>query len=204
VILEVVQPLVVDLVLLRAVQTGELRITPGRAIMARVVQTQIDAHNRGLITIAGELIEAELPRHVKPGDELRLTVRHVTADKVELSMGDHGTAALQMPPPAAIPLPGGATLTVDEEGSQGRAPGGGDDQVHTLSLRYETPALGAVDLRFVLDAGALKLAVTVPAGQPHNLAQSHAAELSQSLRDQLHRPVELIISPRREPLDVYA
>jgi hypothetical protein len=204
VILEVVQPLVVDLVLLRAVQTGELRITPGRAIMARVVQTEIAQHGRGLISIAGELIEAELPRHVKPGDELRLTVRHVTADKVELSMGDRGAAALQAPPPAAIPLPGGATLTVNDEDSHAQANRSHKDQTHTLSLRYETPELGAVDLRFALDAGSLKLVVTVRAGQPHDLAQNHAAELRQGLSDQLHRPVELVISPRREPLDVYA
>jgi hypothetical protein len=71
-------------------------------------------------------------------------------------------------------------------------------------LTYETPTLGAVDLRFVLDAGSLKLAVTVPAGQTHGLAQNRAAELRQRLSDQLHRPVELVISPRREPLDVYA
>lgn len=197
------QPLVLDLVLLRAVQTGELRITPGRAIMARVVQTQIAAQGRGLISIAGELIEAELPRHVKPGDELRLTVRHVTADKVELSMGDRGAAALQAPPPAAIPLPGGATLTVNDEGPPKRA-GADADQTHTLSLRYETPALGAVDLRFALDAGSLKLAVTVAAGQPHTLAKNQSNQLHDALSDQLHRAVELIISPRREPLDVYA
>jgi hypothetical protein len=204
VILEVMQPLVVDLVLLRAVQTGELRITPGRAIMARVVQTEIAQHGRGLISIAGELIEAELPRHVKPGDELRLTVRHVTADKVELSMGDRGAAALQTPPPAAIPLPGGATLTVNDDGSPPRTARTDTDHPHTLLLTYETPTLGAVDLRFVLDAGSLKLAVTVPAGQTHGLAQNRAAELRQRLSDQLHRPVELVISPRREPLDVYA
>ncbi len=203
-ILEAVQPVVVDLILLRAVQTGELRITPGRALMARVVQTPATPNGRGVISIAGELIEAELPRQVKSGDELRLVVRHVSADKVQLSLSDPSAAAPQAPPPIEVPLPGGASLRVNDEDEPATAAQGADTQTHTLSLRYETPALGPVDLRFVLDAGSLKLSVTLPPGQPHQLAQQTAADLRQALGDQLHRAVELIISARREPLDVYA
>jgi hypothetical protein len=204
VILEAMQPVVVDLILLRAVQTGELRIAPGRALMARVAQTQLGAGNRGLISIAGELIEAELPRQVKPGDELRLVVRHVSADKVELSLSDPRATNLQAPPPAEVPLPGGATLAVNDEEPRGRAAGTTERETHTLSLRYEAPALGAVDLNFILDHGSLRLAVTLPAGQALELATQSADELRQALGEQLHRTVEVSVSGRREPLDVYA
>jgi hypothetical protein len=204
VILEAMQPVVVDLILLRAVQTGELRITPGRALMARVVQTQLGASTRGLISIAGELIEAELPRQVKPGDELRLVVRHVSADKVELSLSDPRAINPQAPPPAEVPLPGGGTLSVNDQESRGGTAGTADRETHTLSLRYEAPALGAVDLNFVLDNGALRLAVTLPGGQALALATQSADELRQTLGEQLHRTVEVSVSGRHEPLDVYA
>lgn len=201
--LEPVQPLVVDLILLRAAQAGELRIAPGRGLMARVAQTT--PSGRGLLSIAGELIEAELPKQVKPGDELRLVVRHVSEGKVELSLSDPRAPAMSPPPPAEVPLPGGAMLRVNEDGESGRdAASAGRPDTHVLSLQYETPALGAVDLRFVLGAGSLQLAVTLPAGRPAELARAEADQLRQALGDQLNRAVELVISPRREPLDVYA
>ena len=45
-------PIALDVRLIKAVLGSELRIAPGRAIMARVVNT--DGRGRGVITIAGE------------------------------------------------------------------------------------------------------------------------------------------------------
>jgi hypothetical protein len=201
-----VQPIVVDLFLVRAAQAGELRIAPGRAVMARVVQARAAEGGRGLLSIAGELIEAELPRQLTPGDEVRLVVRHVSADKVHLSLGDPRAPGPPAPPPAAeIPLPGGGTLRVpDDDAREQQAARPNDGHSHTLSLRYEAPALGAVDFRFALDRESLQIAVALAPGSPLDLAQQNADTLEHALTQQLDRAVRVTVSPRREPLDVYA
>ena len=79
-------PINVDIRLIKAVLGGELQIAPGRALMARVVTA--DGLGRGSLNIAGAVIDASLPKDVLAGQELRLTVRHVSADRVELSMSD--------------------------------------------------------------------------------------------------------------------
>jgi hypothetical protein len=56
------QPLAIDLQLLRSLLLPEMRIVPGRALMARVVNA--DGNGRGSISIAGYLLDAELPKHV--------------------------------------------------------------------------------------------------------------------------------------------
>ena len=74
-----------------------------------------------------------------------------------------------------------------------------------MLLRYDAPALGAVDLRFEMDAGALHLGVTVSPGQTLDLAQADAERLRQAL-------AAVIPGPRRvgdryptpRPLDLYA
>jgi len=68
----------VDIRLIRAVLGAELRIAPGRAMMARVVS--LNPAGRGSLSIAGALIDAKLPPGVQAGDELRLTVRHVSPE----------------------------------------------------------------------------------------------------------------------------
>lgn len=199
------QPLVLDLFLLRMAQGGELRIVPGRALMARVVRA--DQSGRGVLSIAGELVEAELPKQVRPGDELRLTVRHVSADKVELSLSDPSARTAAQAASTAIPLPGGATLRIGDPNEDQQAnprTRNADPGTHILSLQYETPALGAVDLLFTLDPRSLSLNLTFAPGPPLDLAREDADELRQTLIQALGRSVELTVSPRREALDVYA
>ncbi len=194
-------PINVDIRLIKAVLGGELQIAPGRALMARVVTA--DGLGRGSLNIAGAVIDASLPKDVLAGQELRLTVRHVSADRVELSMSD------QSPPPGvdAAPLPGGGALRVTErdtsDGDGGSGSGEGAER-HTLSLRYDAPALGAVDLRFELDPSSLRVTATVGAGQPYDLALDGAGRLGDALTEAISRPVTVDVSPRREPLDVYA
>jgi hypothetical protein len=198
------QPMAVDLRVLRTLLTPDIKIVPGRAMMARVVVA--DGTGKGSLSIAGYLLEAELPKEVRTGQDLRLVVRDVSAERVLLSIADqHETPAqpAQAPvvPPPGVPLPGGGTLQVVERDAQGdaaRSPGS-----HTLTLRYDAPALGAVDLRFELDPGALRLGVTV---SPRALAAAHgdADDLRQALADELRRAISVVVSPRREPLDVYA
>jgi hypothetical protein len=200
-----VQPLAVDLLLLRSVLTPELRIAPGRALMARVVNA--DGAGRGTLSIAGAAFEAELPRHVKAGQDLRLVVREVTDNRVVLSLADHDAGASAVgpalaPAPPSIPLPGGGALTVHErEHRSGSAPG---EERDLLSIRYAAPNLGPIDLRFDLRAGTLHVGVTLDGGEPLRRAQAGATELRQALEENVKREISLKLAGRREPFDVYA
>ena len=197
-------PINVDIRLIKAVLGAELRIAPGRALMARVVTA--DGLGRGSLNIAGAVIDAALPKDIQAGQELRLTVRHVSPERVELSLSDQSAAAAAASS-KAVPLPGGGTVQVSERdagGSGGRGSGGSGTDRHTLTLRYDAPALGAVDLRFELDPDTLRLSATLTAGDPFERALDGAGELRDALTEALGRPVAVDISPRREPLDVYA
>jgi hypothetical protein len=202
-ILELMQPMAVDLRVLRALLTPEIKIVPGRAMMARVVVA--DGTGRGSLNIAGFQLEAELPRNVRAGDDLRLVVRDVSAERVLLAIADAHPEQQDTPVPVAapvqVPLPGGGSVQVTEREADGA--GAGNPDSHVLHLRYDGPALGAVDLRFELDPHSLRLAVTV---SPRVLAPARAAgdDLRQSLADELARGVSVTVSARREPLEIYA
>jgi hypothetical protein len=108
-------------------------------------------------------------------------------------------------PVAAAQLPGGGVLRVTEEDAQGsQSRSGGSPGSQTLSLRYDAPALGPVDLRFDLDAGSLRVNVSVAPGTPLSLAQARADELRDALTTGVGRPASVTVTPRHEPLDVYA
>jgi hypothetical protein len=193
-----VDPINVDIRLIRAVLGAELRIAPGRVLMARVVR--LNPAGRGSLSIAGALIDAKLPGGVQAGQELRLTVRQVSPERVVLGLSDHNAP----PPPPAAPLPGGGTVQVSERDAGGGGGSGSGADRHSLALRYDAPALGAVDLRFDLDPGSLRVSAVLAAGEPVELAQARATELRDALAEALGRPVTVDVSARREPLDVYA
>jgi hypothetical protein len=202
-ILEYMQPMSVDFRVLRTLLTPEITISVGRAMMARVVVA--DGGGRGSLSIAGYLLDAELPKNVKAGDDLRLVVRDVNAERVLLAISDAHpeTAAAPVPlaAPVTVPLPGGGNVQVTE-----RDAGGADSaspDAHTLSLRYNAPSLGPIDVRFELDPGSLRLGVTVARGALAP-AQSGSDDLRQALADELQRAISVTVSARHEPVDIYA
>jgi hypothetical protein len=203
------QPLAIHPRLLREAAGPGLTLTPGRGVMARVVVAE--AGGRGVLNIAGVPIEAQLPAGVQAGESLRLIVRSLDEHRVVLGLphespGDGQAAA---PPPAAqpeIPLPGGARLRLREEHED---PGGAPQTTRapgsaTLSLRYDAPSLGALDLSFSLDAGSLRLQIAAGAGAGYTFTREHADALAQKLEQSLGRNASVVVVPRREPLDVYA
>jgi hypothetical protein len=191
-------PIAVDIRLIRAVLGTELRVAPGRGLMARVMSA--DASGSGSLSIAGVLIDAKLPKGVQAGQELRLTVRDVTPERVVLSLSDQAAAMTAQVP---AELPGGGRVRVSERDASAQGAGAGTSR-HSLALVYDAPALGAVDLRFDLDPQSLRISVTLAAGEPADQAQVHAGELQDVLAEALGRPVAVQVTPRREPLDVYA
>jgi hypothetical protein len=195
-------PINVDIRLIKAVLGTELRIAPGRALMARVVTA--DGLGRASLNIAGAVIDASLPKDIQAGQELRLTVAHVSPDRVELSLSGQNPAAFAAAASEAVPLPGGGTVQVAERDAGGGAGGPQGAGRHALSLRYDTPTLGAIDLRFELDPETLRVSATLAAGQPFDLALDSAGKLGDALAAAVGRPVKVDVVPRREPLDVYA
>jgi len=198
-------PINVDIRLIKAVLGTELRIAPGRALMARVVTA--NGLGRGSLNIAGAVIDAALPKDVQAGQELRLIVRHVSTDRVELSMSDQTQQLVTAADADAVPLPGGGALRVAERDSSATGGGSGsgeDADRHSLALRYDAPALGAVDLRFDLDSGSLRVSATLRGGEPYESALDRAGDLRDALTDAVGLPVTVDVLPRREPLDVYA
>jgi hypothetical protein len=198
-------PIAVDIRLIKAVLGTELKIAPGRTLMARVVTA--DGTGRGSLNIAGTTLEAELPKDVQAGQELRLTVSHATPERVELAIVSSDQAAAATA--TSAPLPGGGTVRVAERDAGGGGSGGGSgsgsgDERHAVSLRYDAPSLGAVDLRFQLDPESLQVSAVLAPGAPVELAQDRAGQLQDALTQALGRPVKVDVSARYEPLDVYA
>ncbi len=199
------QALAVELRLMSDVGGPDLRLTPGRGLMARVMA--VDGQGRGVLNIAGAVIEAELPRHVRAGEELRLTVRALDEHRVVLELPREGTAAPgPSTPPPTVALPGGGALRAageeaggDSGSSGGRAPG-----AHTLALRYDAPALGPLDLRFELHPDGLRVTIAAAPGAALERVDAGAPALREALAERSERPVAVTILPRREPLDVYA
>jgi hypothetical protein len=228
-------PLAISPQALRVLIGPDIKIVPGRAVMARVVQAP--PGQKGSLSIAGYLLDAELPDDVQAGQDLRLVVKDVNAERVLLAITDplegeqsqqaarapdserapqsapaqQSTQAQPLADPSAaaqggwgpVLLPGGGSVQVTERDAGGR--GGRPGERQNVQLRYDAPALGAIDLRFGMDAGALSVSVTLAPGQPLELAQGGAESLRQALAASLPgRAVSVTVSPRREPLDVYA
>jgi hypothetical protein len=198
--------LAVDLALLRDVLLPGLRLTPGRAMMARVIEAPPQGAGRGTLAIAGYALTAELPAGVRAGQQLRLEVRDVTATRVLLQVSP--AAAGPPPPPpapsATVALPGGLTLRIADE-DEGSAGGGGAGDRRSLALRLDGPGLGPVDLRFALDPASLRVGISVAPGEPLRRAEAALGELRAALAPAGEgRQVAVTVVPRREPLDLLA
>jgi hypothetical protein len=197
------QPLAIDAALLRAVLTPDLKLAVGRELMARVATLTGDG--RGTLNLAGVPLPAELPDNVKAGDELRLVVRELTPDKVVLAIQEDAGQA-QPPPPMVdaplVPMPqGGSVQVTDRDAASAQR---GQDGTHTVTLRYDAAAFGPIDMTFTLSSGALRLALTVPQGSSYAAADGAATGLAERLTNATERPASVTVSPRREPIEVYA
>ncbi|HJS95239.1 MAG TPA: hypothetical protein VJ741_13330, partial [Solirubrobacteraceae bacterium] len=109
------EPIAVDIRLIRAVLGAELRVAVGRGLMARVVN--VNPGGRGTLSIAGVPVDARLPPGVEAGQDLRLVVRHVSPEQVVLGISQEaGAAAVQAQ--SAVELPGGGRVRVTERDAE--------------------------------------------------------------------------------------
>lgn len=194
------QPLAVDASLLRTVLASDIKLTIGRELMVRVAA--VGADGRGVLSLAGMLLEADLPDNVRAGAELRLQVRELTPEKVVLAIQQDAQQPLAAPVEAPrVALPGGGFVKVTERDAGGLLAAG--DQTHTVTVRYDAPTLGQIDLHFTLSAGALALTVAVAPGA-HETADDHATQLQGTLAAATERPATVTVVARREPVEVFA
>src|SRR4051794_39428613 len=180
-ILEAMDLLRVEAALLRA-NLPELVLRPGMTLPARVVERH---GQMGLLLLAGTPLSARLPDELKAGDRLRLRVEDV-GEQIVLRTVDTPAGqqpAQATPPELAFPLPNGAhaELRVTEKAEER----GGEDEPVTVALDYDSPALGTLDMRFVLQPGGGGLQVTVgaAAGAAEDRVRGAAEELRRALAD---------------------
>lgn len=195
----------VEAALLRTV-LPDLLLREGMKLVATVAER---AGQHGIIVLAGTPLAAQLPEEVQAGDVLRLVVMESTADKVVLRIADQPAATAPVTPPpvaVAVPLPGGQTarFAVEERDAGGGGRGAGDER-HEVRVTYASATLGRLELHLAMGGEeALRVNVRARAGAPFELAQAHAAELAAAIGAAAGRPAQVIVSPRHDPLDVYA
>lgn len=177
----------------------DLTVRPGTLLHGRVVDQRT-------LMLEGVRLQAKLPEGVVEGELLRLRVVESGLERLHLRVVERPQpeqAAQQSQPaapPVAVPLPGGATLTVlpdggkDGEGARRSGDGG------AVTVRFDSPALGRLDIR--LDGHAA--AVHVSAGDPSEAVRAAAPELGAALAGVAGRPVQVTVHPRVRTLDASA
>ncbi len=181
--------------LLRA-QLPEVTLREGASVMARVASHR---EGHGVLVLAGIPLNAQLPDGVEAGATLKLRIEEVSPERVVLRMDAQAVnplAAGQAPPrPDAPQLALGEPPRRDGDGEAGGA---------SVSLAFVSPVLGRIDLRIDLATRAVQVAVEAPAGPAFAAADGAAERLRATLEGTLERPAAVRVTPRREPLDVYA
>jgi hypothetical protein len=172
-----------------------LVLRPGMTLAARVAETH---GSRGLLMIGNAALAAQLPEGVKAGDTLKLRVQETSSERIVMRM----ESEVQQPPVVPVPLPGGqqAALYVDERDGERRR----SSEQAAVAITYRSPALGAIDFRLALEGGAVTAQVRAREGAPFELARAQAEELRDAVHRASGKPVQLTVSPRHDPLDVYA
>ena len=188
----------------------DLRMTPGATFVGRIMERNA---GHGLLNLGGTVLVAQLPEGVEAGARLRLAVQEVTPENVVMRIvpdpgGGSGAPAQAQPqqlpgtPPAvAIPLPDGTQaqmrleVVADEEADPLR-PGG--PSTKAVTVHYDSPALGRVDVRLVLGPNGLVAGVGAAAGAPVQLAEQHLGELRAGLSRAMGPPVDVPEGRRTE------
>lgn len=187
-------PVALDAALLK-LRLPDLVLRPGMEVVARVASR--GEGTRGAIVLAGTLLSAQLPEHVREGETLRLTVAETSPERIVLRLDAQLPPAGAVPPPPAPPR---SEHRLEEDGSRGAVGGRGGAAV---ALSYETPALGRLDLRLHRGPEGVSVVVTAPAGSA-GLAQDGAEALRSALEAKLGTAASVRVDVRREPFDAYA
>ena len=191
---------IVDLVLLRGL-FADTALRPGVVLPAKVLERE---GARGWLLLNGVRVNAQLPPELAAGDVFRVRVQEATGDRL----------ALQVLPQAA---PGGATPRRPPSASRcqaargfasrsqpdSRAPRGGEGGRRSITLRFDSPALGRLDFLIELAPDAASARVGVAAGAA-DVAAVRRTSCAAALAEATARRAEVRVEPREETLDVRA
>ena len=196
-ILERLDAISLDALLLRT-QAPELVLRPGMHIVGRVLERH---GGMGLLLLAGVPLSARLPDDIEVGRRLRLTVREVHSERVVLAVDPEAPPAL--PAPIVVPLPDGRSAQVEV---RERDPGGHGHERETASvtLAWESPAMGRLDLVVEVGAGGVRTTVAAAPGDALERCEDAADALRQALVGATGREAVVRVVPRHDPFDAYA
>jgi len=181
-------------------QLPDLLLRPGMTLFARVAERE---GRHGIIVLAGSPLVAELPDEVQVGDKLRLLVQDTRGDRVAMKLVQEQPSAAPQTPVIALPLPDGSQARIHVEDEESDA--SPDDPEHaSISIGYESPALGQIGFVLSLAPGAVNVHAEVAAGEAFDLASDAAEALRARLAEATGRAADVTVVPRREPLDLYA
>jgi hypothetical protein len=188
-----VEPVIAVTAALLRHQMPELVLRPGISVMARVASL---GQGHGVIVLAGIPVTAQLPPGIVAGETIKLHVQEVTQDRVVLRLDQSPLAA-----PMAAPAQPQAQIAVQEPPRQR---GQGGEGGASVALSFQSPSLGRIDLRIDLAAQALHVGVAALPGRPLEAAEDGSERLRATLESALGLRSTVRVTPRREPLDIYA
>ena len=189
------EPVVAIKTLLLQTQLPDITLRPGTSVVGRVASR---GEGHGVLVIAGIPLTATLPQEIgKTGETLRLSISDVTPERVTLRLDEVVNPAAQ-PPPAPADRP---RVTVQDPPS--RTTVGGEERAR-VALSFQSPSLGRLDLRIELAGGRVSVGVEAPPGRPYELADAASPRLHDGLRARTGLEAAVEVTPRREPLDLYA
>jgi hypothetical protein len=190
-----VEPVVAVKTLLLQTQLPDITLRPGTSVVARVLSR---GEGHGVLVIAGIPLTAQLPPEIgRTGETLRLSVADVTPERVTLQLEQVVPPAVQLP----VPHESRARVRVEEQPHTVRV---GGEERSSVALSFHSEALGRLDLRIEVAGMRVRAAVEAPAGRSFELADAASGRLHAGLHARTGLDAEVHITPRREPLDVYA
>ena len=200
-------------------ETGGPRLDVGAALVARVVSAP-QSGGRGLIALAGMLLEARLPAGLAAGQTLHLRVTradvHELVVRIQTAADDEHDqkAAAQLAGELALRgdgellrvalglaggplwLPGGAaaTITVEPEAEDDGA--GQDGSGGEAAFTLHCPQLGAVEVRLRLGPAGVRAGVITSPGHLTQIAEATLPDLVAGLERATGRPAAATLVPR--------
>jgi hypothetical protein len=202
----------------------ELALRPGADLAVRV-HAALPNGGRGVISLAGILLSAQLPAGLAPGQRLAVRVVRSHGDEVLLQLRSEaagaGSGAAGRPaqvagmlalagdgqlvqvanglqqPGLALPLPNGDALTLQiaEEPDGDEDAGSGEDG-HEASFVLHSAALGPIEARLRLVGGAVTVEVVVEAAARKRFAAA-APALAEALERATAAPARVDVAARR-------
>ena len=200
------------------------RLEQGAEMVARLVSAPANG-GRGLISLAGMMLEAQLPAGLLPGQKLHLRVVDARTDQLrvrivrpggeadetaetvtklagELASRGDGVllrAALRLADGSPLWLPGGvaAQIHVDAEAEgEAGADGAAGGPAGEAGFVLHSPELGAIEVRLRMAEGAVRATIVTAPGDAARLAADGLPDLVAALERATGRPAVAMATPR--------